>query len=249
MCNLCYYHGSQTLIALLMTLCCLNNVVNTVADDDDPSGYSRAGMKICPCFCSVRTGDDQSPYWDEHFGDEVLNEKNLPAAQCATSSCLDPSYTQHMTYCKDYVNYHFCPRKFNGVNNTNTAEYIKALDAHAEKCTESTVTMEYESANIKEHEKTCLSNIRAGACYIVFPTCTSTNIPVGTCSSFCVHERTGCRSTGSTYGHRDYLTSNCQNDGRFVNSVETKVCTGGASALFHFGEAFFNILLVLLLSI
>ena len=50
---------------------------SVLADDDDPSGYTRAGMKICPCFCSVRTGDDQSPYWDEHFGSETLDEKIL----------------------------------------------------------------------------------------------------------------------------------------------------------------------------
>mgnify|MGYP005731502509 CR=1 FL=1 len=82
--------------AVIIVMMCCPNIV--VADDDDPSGYARAGMKICPCFCSVRTGDEQSPYWDENFGDELLNEKNLPSAQCA-DSCLD-SAVYKKTYAK-----------------------------------------------------------------------------------------------------------------------------------------------------
>merc|ERR1711907_379793 len=80
--------------AIFLLLVYVRNV--NVLADDDPSGYARAGMKICPCFCSVRTGDEQSPYWDEHFGSETLDEKNLESAQCA-GSCLEISmYKKNM---------------------------------------------------------------------------------------------------------------------------------------------------------
>ena len=232
--------------AVIIVMMCCPNIV--VADDDDPSGYARAGMKICPCFCSVRTGDEQSPYWDENFGDELLNEKNLPSAQCA-DSCLDSAvYKKHMPNCGDHVDYNFCPRRFNGLNNSNTIDYIKALDGHAKKCTDSTITMDFEKDNV-DHENNCLNNIQAGACYIAFPKCINANKPVGTCSSFCVKERIGCRSTGSTYGHRDYLTSNCENDGRFVKDIDGNVdlCTGDGNAMFNSMKEFFKISILLIL--
>ena len=214
---------------------------SVLADDDDPSGYTRAGMKICPCFCSVRTGDDQSPYWDEHFGSETLDEKNLESAQCA-GSCLEISmYKKYMQNCAEYVDYTFCPRKFTGVNHSDTVEYIKFLDDHAKKCTDGTITMDFEKANPVEHKRSCLNNIQAGACYIVFPRCGTGDVPFGTCSSFCIEERTGCRSLGSTYGHRDYLKSNCENDGRFSND---KLCTGGTLQFFNAVQEVFKLLLL-----
>ena len=59
--------------------CCLFTFENgsVLADDSDPSGYTRAGMKDLPVLLFRQNWDDQSPYWDEHFGSETLDEKIL----------------------------------------------------------------------------------------------------------------------------------------------------------------------------
>ena len=105
--------------------------------------------------------------------------------------------------------------------------------------------MDFEKANPIEHKRTCLNNIQGKwRVTLVFPQCDTGNVPLGTCSSFCIEERTGCRSVGSTYGHRDYLTSNCENDGRFSND---KLCTGGTLPAFNSVQEVFKLLVLCLI--
>ena len=98
------------------------------------SGYSNPNYphigRQCPCFCSIRSGDSSSPYWDNQFGGEI------DEATCNTTTCLDANqYADYMPFCREVVTYKFCPRQFdNRYLDLQGVELISSLDTHARTC-------------------------------------------------------------------------------------------------------------------
>ena len=79
-------------------------------------GGGSYGTTVCPCFCSVRTGDDTSPYWDYNFGEEADFKCSTP---CYKTS--DAEFNQ-LGHCGDVVSQYelggFCGRAFQVANTT-----------------------------------------------------------------------------------------------------------------------------------
>ena len=67
-------------------------------------GGGSYGTTVCPCFCSVRTGDDMSPYWDVLFGEEE------DGPECSTpcyEGINDQAVRGMVDSCKDIVDYRY----------------------------------------------------------------------------------------------------------------------------------------------
>ena len=187
-------------------------------------------------YCSVRTGDSSSGYWDTAFGSEKSD------AICKTSTCLNAAdYKADMPFCAEEVTYvKFCPRSFDGKQLNTTSAIgliIKSLDNHAKKCHEEATFKEVDSTGdckkpaagdcvgskpirrSPENEKTCHSNIKQGACYIAFPRCDEIqHSPVGVCTSFCMHERQTCRGENTFTGDSASISRGCSEDPWVANA-------------------------------
>ena len=222
------------LFVVVLQLLVLLVVAHDGRDDfDNPDGLERSGERVCPCFCSVRTGDSLSPYWDDTFGLEfphptdVDEEGNpVPEPKCH-SQCVDSGdYLNYMPYCAEHIQGFFCPRAFPGLNLSITAQ-ISALDTHAKTCVEGLLPHEKPLESRDLYMQECLASMVRGACYIAFPQCKDDN-PQGICQSFCVNERRGCRSIGSTYGHLDSIKAACAEPPWLPYDGPSALCTGGS---------------------
>ena len=202
-------------------------------DFDNPDGFERSGERVCPCFCSVRTGDSLSPYWDDTFGPEFPHPSDLdeegnpvPEPKCH-SQCLDSGYyLSYMPFCAKHVTGFFCPRAFPGLNLSVTAQ-ISALDTHAKTCVEGLLPKEKPSESQELYVQECYATMIRGACYIAFPQCKDDK-PQAICQSFCVNERRGCRTLGSTYGHQDSIKAACAEPPWLPYDGPSELCTGGS---------------------
>ena len=209
-----------TAIAFSVTIFLVQSVCFHATYAYSNPNYPHVG-KQCPCFCSVRSGDGASPYWDNTFGAEVTE------AKCNTTSCLKPEdYTNFMPFCKDTVTYKFCPRQFdNNFINLQGEALITKLDAHAKACHEESMLDSDENLrrSTTEDHKKCATNVKKGACYTVFPECSS-NMgnsavkPLGICTSFCKHERESCRAENSFVGDQRTISEGCSEAPWVVNS-------------------------------
>ena len=185
------------------------------------SGYSNPNYphigRQCPCFCSIRSGDSSSPYWDNQFGGEI------DEATCNTTTCLDANqYADYMPFCREVVTYKFCPRQFdNRYLDLQGVELISSLDTHARTChTESMADPDKKlrKGSEEDHEK-CKQNVRKGACYIVFPGCATGKVqPLGVCTSFCKEERESCRAENSFVGDQRAISESCSESPWVVNA-------------------------------
>lgn len=202
--------------------------------------------KQCPCFCSVRSGDGASPYWDNTFGAEVTE------AKCNTTSCLKAEdYATLMPFCKDTVTYSFCPRQFDTkFINLQGDALIAKLDAHAKACHAESMLDDdgkLRRSSTDDHKK-CAANVKKGACYTVFPGCSSNQDnsavqPLGICTSFCKHERESCRAENSFVGDQRSISEGCSEtpwivNSRWIDGIWTVdknsngICMGHATTLF-----------------
>lgn len=189
--HILYFSIELIIIILFVSLCS-----NEVFGYSNPN-YPHIGRQ-CPCFCSVRSGDGASPYWDDVFGAEV------GSAKCNTTSCLEASeYREYMPFCREVISYKFCPRQFDHkyLNLKGTA-LLLSLDTHAKNCHEASMADPdklLRKGSEEIHAK-CSTNVRKGSCFTVFPRCTKNLVdtgevkPLGICTSFCKHERESCRA-------------------------------------------------------
>jgi len=235
----------QSLVRVLLPVFVVGHMMGNV--DQPVDGNEVVGMRQCPCFCSVRTGDPLSPYWDKTFGpefvdpldttvDEEGNPAPIPTPKCHTS-CLDSGdHLSSMPFCGQHIEGFFCPRKFPGLNLSAT-EQIALLDAHAKKCVEGLLPKENPLDSKDLYVKECMATMKRGACYVVFPQCKN-DAPQGICKSFCLNERRGCRALGTTYGHQDSLRGFCAVPPWVDADGPSDKCTGAAfaSAIFNPGR-------------
>lgn len=193
-----------------MILMCIS-LRNLVSGYSNPN-YPHVGRK-CPCFCSARSGDGASPYWDIQFGAEVGN------AKCNTTTCLDiDDYAKYMPFCKDVITYKFCPRQFDkNYLNLKGVELLSSLDTHAKTCHDESMSDPDKILRKSSEEMfdKCKANVKKGACYIAFPGCTNNLAtpgkvkPLGVCTSFCKHERESCRAENSFIGDQRAISESC----------------------------------------
>ena len=87
-------------------------------------GGGSYGTTVCPCFCSVRTGDDMSPYWDELFGEEE------DGPECSTpcyEGINDQAVRGMVDNCKDIVDYRYTEELKSSAEREEKAKGMKVV--------------------------------------------------------------------------------------------------------------------------
>jgi hypothetical protein len=198
----------------------------------------RSGQENCPCFCSERNDESGfNTFWVDKY---PTKEPGVPDAfECGTSNCLNPSdYGAELGWCKEHVDYPFCPRKLKGWNGTSTSDFIKQLVNDAFNCWDTTVW---------EEDTECDKTIKRGACYTAFPRCEQTGMnqtePKKICRSYCENERKICRTLKSAWGPNEHIAIVCAEEPYVDAEGPSKICTGTGSNLFV--DSFYSRIIVL----
>lgn len=83
-----------------------------------------------------------------------------------------------------------------------------------------------------DEESDCLTSVRRGACYLLFPQChPETDEPQRVCHSVCVNERVACRQLNSNFGAMDQINGECSALNWHPATGPSDQCTGAASPI------------------
>ena len=144
-----------------------------------------------------------------------------------------------LSICGKYVNYPYCAREMN-YNSTNitlnlSASYLytKSLDNSAGDCVDSTI-WKVRDGNLHSENSDCMNAVRAGACYMLFPKCSSVdNTPLPVCRSQCQNERLSCRRSGSNFGTWNEIRDACAAEPFVDEAAPSDDCTGSATSRYR----------------
>ena len=220
--------GRLSIFCLVFGILCagVTRIESKKTGPDPSREVYRSGQENCPCFCSERGNENKhNTFWvDKYPVEEDIEEK----FQCGSTDCLEPSdYAEDLGFCKEHVNYPFCPRQLTGLNATTTSGLIKKLVEDAFACWDTTVW---------EEGTECDNTVKRGACYTVFPRCSQAGInkpePKKICRSFCENERRVCRTLKSAFGPNEYIRDICSVDPWVDADGPSETCTGAGSNVY-----------------
>ncbi len=78
-----------------------------------------------------------------------------------------------------------------------------------------------------------MNAVRAGACYMLFPKCSSIdNSPLPICRSQCQNERLSCRRSGSNFGTWNEIRDACAAEPFIDEAAPSEDCTGDSTRCF-----------------